>query len=289
MAATWNPDLIARAAAAIGREARALGVHVVLGPNVNIQRNPLAGRNFETYSEDPLVSGVIGSAFVRGLQSEGVGASVKHFIANEQERQRRIGSSNVDERTLREIYLAPFEMIVRQAQPWTMMSSYNRLNGTFMSENGRLLTQVLKRELGFDGMVMSDWSAVHTTAESVNAGLDLEMPGPARYYGEMLVRAIRNAQVDLDQLDENVRRVLRTLFRTGVMDAVRRPAGELGSDRHRQIAVDIARESITLLKNEDRLLPLLRDPPLLRLPRGGQVHCSFRRWQWQPLQRFATR
>jgi beta-glucosidase len=259
MAATWNPELIARAAASIGREARALGVHVVLGPNINIQRNPLAGRNFETYSEDPLLSGVIGTSFVRGLQSEGVGASLKHFIANEQERQRRIGSSNVDERTLREIYLVPFEMIVRQAQPWTVMSSYNRLNGTYMTENRRLLTKVLKREWGFDGMVMSDWSAVHTTVEAANAGLDLEMPGPARYYGDMLLRAIRNAQVDMEQLDDNVRRVLRTLFRTGVMDGMRRPAGELGSERHRQVAVDVARESITLLKNEAGLLPLSRE------------------------------
>jgi beta-glucosidase len=259
MAATWNPELIARAGAAIGREARALGVHVVLGPNINIQRNPLAGRNFETYSEDPLLSGLVGSSFVRGLQSEGVGASVKHYVANEQERQRRIGSSNVDERALREIYLAPFEMIVRQAQPWTMMSSYNRLNGTFMTENRRLLTKVLKREWGFDGMVMSDWGAVHTTVQAANAGLDLEMPGPARYYGEMLVKAVRNAQVDMAQLDDNVRRVLRTLFRTGVMDGVRRLAGELGSERHRHIAVDVARESIALLKNERGLLPLSRE------------------------------
>ena len=259
MAASWNPELISRAAAAIGREARALGVHVLLGPNINIQRNPLAGRNFETYSEDPLLSGIVGTAFVRGLQSEGVGASVKHFVANEQERQRRTGSSNVDERTLREIYLAPFEMIVRQAQPWTVMSSYNRVNGVFMTENRQLLTQVLKEEWSFDGMVMSDWGAIHTTVEAANAGLDLEMPGPARYYGEMLVRAIRNAQVDIEQLDENVRRVLRTLFRTGVMDAVRRPAGELCSDRHRGLAVDIARESITLLKNDDGLLPLSRE------------------------------
>jgi beta-glucosidase len=259
MAATWNPELIARAAAAIGREARALGVHVVLGPNINIQRTPLAGRNFETYSEDPLLSGIIGTSFVRGLQSEGVGASVKHYVANEQERQRRIGSSNVDERALREIYLAPFEMIVRQAQPWTIMSAYNRLNGMFMTENRRLLTEVLKREWGFDGMVMSDWGAVHTTVEAANAGLDLEMPGPARYYGDMLVKAVRNTQVDMAQLDDNVRRVLRTLFRTGVMDGMRRPAGELGSERHRHIAVDVARDSITLLKNERGLLPLSRE------------------------------
>ncbi len=259
MAATWNPELIARAAAAIGREARALGVHVVLGPNINIQRTPLAGRNFETYSEDPLLSGIIGTSFVRGLQSEGVGASVKHYVANEQERQRRIGSSNVDERALREIYLAPFEMIVRQAQPWTIMSAYNRLNGMFMTENRRLLTEVLKREGGFDGMVMSDWGAVHTTVEAANAGLDLEMPGPARYYGDMLVKAVRNTQVDMAQLDDNVRRVLRTLFRTGVMDGMRRPAGELGSERHRHIAVDVARDSITLLKNERGLLPLSRE------------------------------
>jgi beta-glucosidase len=148
---------------------------------------------------------------------------------------------------------------VRQAQPWTLMSSYNRLNGVFMTENRRLLTNVLKREWGFDGLVMSDWSAIHTTVEAANAGLDLEMPGPARYYGEMLVRAVRSAQVDIEQLNDNVRRVLRTLFRTGVMDGVRRPAGELGSDRHHGLAVDVARESITLLKNDEQLLPLSRE------------------------------
>jgi beta-glucosidase len=259
MAATWNSELIGRAAAAMGREARALGVHVLLGPNVNIQRNPLAGRNFETYSEDPLLSGSIGTAFVRGLQAEGVGACVKHFVANEQERQRRRGSSNIDERTLREIYLAPFEMIVRQAQPWTVMSAYNRLNGTFMTEHRRLLTDVLKREWGFDGPVMSDWSATHTTVEAANAGMDLEMPGPPRYYGELLLRAVRNGQVELTQVDENVRRVLRTLIRTGAMDAVRRAPSELNSERHRQLAVDVAREAVTLLKNERKLLPLARD------------------------------
>ncbi|MGH8185722.1 MAG: glycoside hydrolase family 3 protein, partial [Steroidobacteraceae bacterium] len=259
MAASWNCELITRAAAAMGREARALGVHVLLGPNVNIQRNPLAGRNFETYSEDPLLSGSIGTAFVRGLQGEGVGACVKHFVANEQERQRRRGSSNIDERTLREIYLAPFEMIVRQAQPWTVMSAYNRLNGTFMTEHRRLLTEVLKREWGFDGPVMSDWSATHTTVEAANAGMDLEMPGPPRYYGDLLLRAVRNAQVELAQLDENVRRVLRTLFRTGAMDAVRRSPSELSSERHRQLAADVAREAITLLKNERNLLPLTRE------------------------------
>lgn len=259
MAASWNGELITRAAAAMGREARALGVHVVLGPNVNIQRNPLAGRNFETYSEDPLLSGSIGTAFVRGLQGEGVGACVKHFVANEQERQRRRGSSNIDERTLREIYLAPFEMIVRQAQPWTVMSAYNRLNGTFMTEHRRLLTEVLKGEWGFDGPVMSDWSATHTTVEAANAGMDLEMPGPPRYYGDLLLRAVRNAQVELAQLDENVRRVLRTLFRTGAMDAVRRLPSELSSERHWQLAVDVAREAITLLKNERNLLPLTRE------------------------------
>jgi beta-glucosidase len=150
-------------------------------------------------------------------------------------------------------------MIVRQAQPWTVMSSYNRVNGVFMTENRQLLTQVLKEEWSFDGMVMSDWGAIHTTVEAANAGLDLEMPGPARYYGEMLVRAIRNAQVDIEQLNDNVRRVLRTLFRTGVMDAVRRPAGELGSDRHHGLAVDVARESITLLKKTMSCLPLSRE------------------------------
>src|SRR5215469_10047273 len=163
LAATWNPDVIHAVGEAIGREALAMNVQVMLGPDVNIQRMPLAGRNFEDYSEDPYLAGEIGIAMVRGIQSEGVGATVKHFVANEQELERMRSSSNIDERTLREIYLRPFEMIVSEAYPWALMASYNRLNGTYMSENRRLIHGVLDGEWGFDGVLMSDWGAVHTT------------------------------------------------------------------------------------------------------------------------------
>jgi beta-glucosidase len=157
LAATWNPEVARAAGEAMGREGRALGVHVLLGPNVNIQRTPLAGRNFESYSEDPFLAGKIGVGFVQGVQSQGVGTSPKHFVANEQELERLRSSSNMDERTLREIYLAPFEMIVKEAKPWTIMAAYNRLNGIYMTENAPLLRGVLKGEWGFDGVLMSDW------------------------------------------------------------------------------------------------------------------------------------
>jgi beta-glucosidase len=255
LAATWNPVLLESVGQAIGREALALNVQVMLGPNVNIQRSPLAGRNFEAYSEDPYLAGRIGSGFVKGVQSQGVGTSVKHFVANEQEADRLRGNSLVDERTLREIYLLPFEMIVREAHPWTVMASYNRLNGTYMSENGEVIRKILKGEWGFDGVLMSDWGAVHTTVEAANAGLDLEMPGPPRYYGTQLVQAVRNWQVEQSAVDDAARRVLRLIIRSGALEG-KRSAGELRSERNRAVALAAAREAIVLLKNDRGLLPL---------------------------------
>jgi len=257
LAATWNPGLLRTVGAAIGREARSMGVRVLLGPNVNIQRSPLAGRNFESYSEDPYLAGVMGTAFVQGVQSEGVGTSVKHFVGNEQELERARGSSNVDERTLREIYLLPFEMIVRQARPWTVMVAYNRLNGTYMSENRPLIQGVLEGEWGFDGVVVSDWGAVHSTVAAASSGLDLEMPGPARFFGDHLQQAVYNWQVESRLVDEAARRMLRLIIRTGALDGAA-PAGELLSPRNRSVALDAAREAITLLKNEHDSLPLDR-------------------------------
>ena len=255
LAATWNPELLETVGQAIGREALALNVQVMLGPNVNIQRSPLAGRNFESYSEDPYLAGRIGVGFVKGVQSQGVGTSVKHFVGNEQEADRMRGSSVVDERTLREIYLLPFEMIVKEAHPWTVMASYNRLNGTYMSENGELIRKVLKGEWGFDGLLMSDWGAVHTTVEAANAGMDLEMPGPPRYLGSLLTQAARNWQVEQTVIDEAARRVLRLIIRSGALDG-KHGAGELRSERNRDAALAVAREAVTLLKNDRGLLPL---------------------------------
>jgi beta-glucosidase len=260
LAATWNPAVVEAVGKAIGREALALDVQVMLGPDVNIQRSPLAGRNFEDYSEDPYLAGTLGTAWVRGVQSEGVGTSVKHFVGNEQELERMRASSNVDERTLREIYLLPFEMIVESAHPWTVMAAYNRLNGIYMTENRRLIRDVLQGEWGFDGVVMSDWGAVHTTL-AANSGLDLEMPGPPAYFGQRLGQAVQNWQVEQSIVNEAARRLLRMVIRAGVLDGQPRASGELLSARNRAVALQAASEAITLLKNDRGLLPL--DPSRL--------------------------
>ncbi len=254
MGATWNPDLIRDAAAAMGREARAKGVHVLLGPNINIQRTPLGGRNFETYSEDPHLAGELAVAFVEGVQSEGVGTSVKHYAANNQEHERLNSSSNVDERTLREIYLPAFEAAVTRARPATVMAAYNRVNGTFMSEHPWLLTEVLKTEWGFDGAVVSDWGAVHSTG-AVAAGLDLEMPGPARYFGQKLVDAAEAGEVPLAAIDAAARRMLVLII--GALDGT--GEGALNTPAHQALSQRIAEEAIVLLKNADEILPLRAD------------------------------
>ncbi len=257
MAASWDSALIERVGAALAEETRAMGCDILLGPCVNIMRTPLAGRNFESYAEDPYLAGRIGIAWVRGLQSQGVGASLKHYACNNQEFERNRGSSVVDERTLREIYLAQFEAVVKEADPWTVMCSYNRINGVYASENYYLLTEILKDEWGFQGVVVSDWGANHTILESVAGGLDLEMPGPAKYYGQLLVEAVRTWQLDESVVDEAARRMLRMIVRSGQMDAPARiPAGAVNTPEHQALARALAEQSITLLKNDGELLPL---------------------------------
>ncbi len=257
IASSWNPELIEQVGIALAQETRAMGCDILLGPTVNIVRSPLAGRNFETYSEDPYLAGRIGVAFVKGVQSYRVGASVKHFACNNQETERRRGSSVVDERTLREIYLPAFEAVVKEAKPWTVMCSYNRINGTYASENGFLLTEILKKEWDFDGVVISDWGANHSIAESVNAGLDIEMPGPARYYGDYLAHAVQMWQVEEAVVDEAVRRILRMIFKAGKFNShVTIQLGSINTTEHQALARLLAEESIVLLKNDRRLLPL---------------------------------
>jgi len=259
MASTWNPALIENVGAAIGRETRAVGAHILLGPNVNIQRMPLAGRNFEAYSEDPYLNGAIGVGFVRGVQSEGIGTSLKHFVANNQEYMRTTGSSNMDQRTLREIYMPAFEKIVKEAQPWTVMAAYNKVNGVFMSENKTLIQDVLKAEWGFNGPVFSDWGALHTTAPALKAGLDLEMPGPAKHYGAKLLAVMQRGEVDVAALDDSVKRLLSMIIKTGAMDEAGRQgeqASAVNTVVHQRLSQQVAQESITLLKNERNLLPL---------------------------------
>lgn len=259
MASTWNRDLVERAGKALAEETHFLGCHVLLGPCVNIVRSPLGGRNFETYSEDPYLAGQIGTAYVNGVQSQGVGVSVKHYVANNQEFERFRGNSVVDERTLREIYLTAFETIVKDAQPWTVMCSYNRINGVYASEHQELLREILKKEWGFDGVVVSDWDAVHDIHAPIRAGLDLEMPGPARYFGPDLEAAVSNWQVEESYVDDAARRMLRLIFRAGVMSDDSQPEGCGDTSEHRETARKVAEESIVLLKNESNLLPFDAD------------------------------
>ncbi|MFN8597895.1 MAG: glycoside hydrolase family 3 C-terminal domain-containing protein [Anaerolineae bacterium] len=254
MASTWNPALVEKAAQALAEETRGMGCDVLLGPCVNIVRHPLAGRNFEAYSEDPFLAGRIGTAWVKGMQSRGVGASLKHFACNNQEFERDRGNSIVDDRTLREIYLSQFEMVVKEAQPWTVMCSYNRINGTYASQNNYLLNDILRGEWGFDGLVVSDWMANHTIFESVQGGLDLEMPGPAKYYGQLLVDAVQRWQIEEATIDQAVRRVLTLIARTGKFDG-QQIAGSVNTIEHQQLAREVATEAIVLLKN-DGILPI---------------------------------
>jgi len=256
MAATWNPDLVGEVAAAIAREALALDNRVILAPTINIVRTPLWGRNFETYSEDPFLAGTLGAAYIAGLQGEGVGASLKHYAANNQEAGRMTVSVEVDERALREIYLAGFEMAVKAAHPWTVMASYNRVGGTWATEHDELLNGILKGEWGWDGVVVSDWGAVHSTAAAARGGNDLEMPGPPRWFGDKLLAAVESGEVPAAAIDEAARRMVRLILRTGVLDGGEAPKGELRTARHRQVAARAAEEAVVLLKNTDQLLPL---------------------------------
>ena len=257
MAATWNPELIERVGQALGEETLGMGCDILLGPCVNIVRGPLAGRNFEAYSEDPYLAGRTAVAWVHGLQSRQVGASLKHFACNNCEIERGRGSSVVDERTLREIYLPAFEATVKETQPWTVMCSYNRINGVYASQNDYLLNKILRDEWGFKGFVVSDWGANHTVVESVKGGLDLEMPGPAKYYGRLLTEAVYNWQIDESVIDNSVRRILRIIAMSGKLEPeTTRPAGSVNSADHQDLARELAEEAITLLKNEGGLLPL---------------------------------
>ncbi len=256
MAASWDPDLIYQVAQALGEETRALGCDILLGPCVNIVRHPLAGRNFESYSEDPYLAGRIGVAYVNGVQSTGVSTSLKHFALNSQETERMRGSSEIDERSMREIYLAQFETIVKEAQPWTVMCSYNRVNGTYASQNHDLLTKILREEWGFQGAVMSDWGAVHTTVAAVQAGLDLEMPGPAKWFGQLLVEAVLTYQLEPAVIDRAVTRALHLLQQVGKLNGNSAPAGKVNTAEHQLLARKLAGKSITLLKNENNTLPL---------------------------------
>ncbi len=255
LGATWNPELVQEVGALLGEETRRKGAHILLAPTVNIHRSPLAGRNFECYSEDPFLTGRLAVAYIKGIQSQGVGACIKHFVCNDSEFERRSISSEVGERPLREIYLAPFRMAVQEAKPWAVMSAYNKVNGTWASENPALLLGILKGEWDFDGIVISDWDGTYSP-NAAAGGLDLEMPGPARWMGTCTLEAIEDGTVSIDLIDDKVRRLLSTIEKAG---AFKRPElqseGEEDRPEERDLMRQAAGEAIVLLKNED-VLPL---------------------------------
>jgi beta-glucosidase len=251
MASTWDVDLIHKLGEAIAEECIALKVDVILGPGANMKRIPLCGRNFEYYSEDPYLAGEMAVSFIKGVQSKGVGTSLKHFAANNQEYQRSTISSEIDERTLREIYLPAFEAAVKKAKPWTVMCSYNKLNGTYAAENHMLLTEILREEWGFDGFVVSDWGAVHDRVDALEAGLDLEMPGPRERRVMAVIDAVRSGKLEESVLDEAVRRILEIVFKA----AETKKGGSFDVDKHHTLARRVAGEGMVLLKN-DGILPL---------------------------------
>ena len=256
---TWNPDLVRRLGDVLAAEARSKNVHVLLGPTVCIVRTPLAGRTFESFSEDPLLTAHIAGAYVQGVQAGGVACCIKHFACNDQEHERMTISAEVDERALREIHLVAFEHAVQEAGVWSVMTAYNKVNGIYCGEQPDLIDGVLRREWGFDGLVMSDWFGTHSTVPAALAGLDLEMPGPSAWLGPTLAAAVRNGDVDESVVDGQVRNVLRLMGRVGLLDggATFDHASERQDDDpgRRAVAREVAAEGTVLLVN-DGLLPL---------------------------------
>ncbi|MFZ0544425.1 MAG: glycoside hydrolase family 3 C-terminal domain-containing protein [Candidatus Promineifilaceae bacterium] len=259
LGATWNRELVKKAGGVLANEVKRKGAHVLLAPTVNIHRTPIAGRNFECYSEDPYLNGQMATAYINGLQENGVSACIKHFVANDQEFERNSISSEVDERPLQEIYLEPFRIALKEANPWTIMSSYNRVNGEYASENDYLLKCILKDRWGYDGLVMSDWFGTYS-AEVPGGWLDVEMPGPARWMSaEHVQNALDSGDLTMDQLNDKVRRILRTAVRVSAFDkAPVPPEAEQGANlpEERTLIREIAQETIVLLTNKNNALPL---------------------------------
>lgn len=253
LACSFDRELIYKMGQALGNECQAENVSVILGPGANIKRSPVCGRNFEYFSEDPYLSSQMAANHIKGVQSQNVGTSLKHFAANNQEHRRMSASSEIDERTLREIYLASFETAVKEAKPWTVMCSYNRINGVYASENKKLLTDILRDEWGFDGFIVSDWGAVDERVEGLKAGLDLEMPSSGGFNDELIVKAVKDGSLDEKALDRAVERIL------GVIDRYlenRNKNAIWDKEKDSRLAREIERECIVLLKNDDNILPL---------------------------------
>ena len=278
-AASFNRELIKDMGATLANECQAEGVSVLLGPAMNIKRSPVCGRNFEYYSEDPLVAGEMAGALIAGVQSGGIGTSAKHFLANNQEHRRMTCSSNIDERTLREIYLAAFEIAVKKSKPWTIMASYNRINGVHATEQKEFLTDILRKEWGFDGYVVSDWGAVNDRVPELAAGMDLEMPSSNGENDKLIVEAVKAGTLDEALLDQAVERILNIIFR---YEDMRKPDATWNLDEDHEKARKIAQETIVLLKN-DGILPLNKEKKIAfvgqyaakpRYQGGGSSHIN---------------
>ncbi|XOI98321.1 beta-glucosidase family protein [Paenibacillus polymyxa] len=280
LASSWDKELARQVGVALGEECQAEDVAVLLGPGVNIKRSPLGGRNFEYFSEDPLLSTQMATGHIQGVQSQGVGTSLKHFAVNNQEERRMSIDAVVDERTLREIYLASFEGAVKDGQPWTVMCSYNKVNGTYAGENEWLLTDILKDEWGHEGLVVSDWGAVNERADALAAGLELEMPTSGGIGERKVIDAVESGQLPLDKLDRAVERLLTLIF--NAVDQ-KQEGATYNKDEHHHLARKVAAESMVLLKNEEGILPLGREGEVAligafaRKPRfqgGGSSHIN---------------
>jgi beta-glucosidase len=265
IASSWDVRLVREVGQALAEECVALNVDVLLGPGANMKRTPLCGRNFEYYSEDPYLAGEMAAGLIEGVQSKGVGTSLKHFAANNQEYQRFSISAEVDERTLREIYLPAFEAAVKKAKPWTVMCAYNKVNGTYCSEDHHLLVDILENEWGFEGLVVSDWGAVHDRVAALQGGLDLEMPGPKDTRVNAVVHAVREGMVDEVDLDESVRRILGIVFKA----AETPKGGDFDKAAHHSLARKAAAEGMVLLKNNG-ILPLRKPKSIAVIGRSAK-------------------
>lgn len=280
LACSFDRDLVKELGIAIGEECQSENVSIVLGPGANIKRSPLCGRNFEYYSEDPYLSSEMAKNQIQGTQSQGIGTSLKHFAVNNQEHRRMTIDTIVDERTLREIYLASFETAVKEAQPWTVMCAYNKLNGKYCSENYRLLTEILRNEWGFEGFVVSDWGAVNDRDKGLSSGLELQMPADGGMGDNLIVESVKRNRLSEGVLDEAVERILNIIFK-----AVENKRENViySKEKHHELARKIAGECMVLLKNEEKILPLKKEENIavigelatkVRYQGGGSSHIN---------------
>lgn len=254
LSATWDLDLVYEVGKALGRESQALDVNILLAPGINIKRSPLVGRNFEYFSEDPILAGKLGAAYVNGVQSQGVGTCVKHYVANNVETMRMYANSDVDTRTLHEIYLKPFELTIKKAEPWSIMACYNRVQGVYGTHSKYLLTDILKDKWGFEGIVISDWEAVTDRVEGIRAGMHLKMPGADHNYTDaQIVEAVENGDLNEEQLDRLVEEILKIVLKAKSLE---QDDVDQNTEEHHQLARKVAAESATLLKNDNDILPI---------------------------------